>query len=71
MTCTITFASKAQCAIADQLYAASSFEEAKQIASDYGVDGEIVFNMLLAAAIDEEVIKREEFQIVQKILNSI
>lgn len=67
----IRFANEKQCAIADLLWAANTEQEAQAVIRVFGVEAEVVYNMIVAAAFDEELAKQEEFPEVIDILEAL
>lgn len=57
----IIFINKRQRDIAELMWAAETMPEVHQIVTKFGHDGHVVYNMIIAAALDEEVMKHEEF----------
>lgn len=49
----IRFANEKQCAIADLLWAANTQEEAQVVIKVFGKEAEVVYNMIVAATLDE------------------
>lgn len=43
------------------MWEAETMPEVLQIVTRFGHDGHVVYNMIVAAALDEEVLKHEEF----------
>ena len=50
----IVFANPLQVKIADLMWNADSFDEVQRITSDYGKDGRIVYEMMMAEIFDGE-----------------
>lgn len=67
----ILFENKRQCAIADLLWACKDIEDVQAVIRVFGQEAEIVYNMIVAAAFDEELAKQEEFPEVMEILESL
>lgn len=67
----ILFASKQQFEIANLLWAAQTITEVRAIIKSHGLDGEIVYNMILAAEFDEQTAQQTEFPMVMEILESL
>jgi hypothetical protein len=67
----IRFANKNQCAIADLFWVAQTQEEVNVIIKTFGSEAQIVYDMIIAAAIEEETNKQTEFPQVLEILESI
>ena len=57
----IFFSTKRQRDIAELMWAAEQLSEAQEIMTKYGHDGRVVYNMIIASAIDEDVMKSSEF----------
>jgi len=57
----IIFGTKRQRDIAELMWEAETMPEVLQIVTRFGHDGHVVYNMIVAAALDEEVLKHEEF----------
>ena len=49
----IRFANEKQCAIADLLWAANTQEEAQVVIKVFGPEAVVVYNMIVAATLDE------------------
>lgn len=43
------------------MWEAETLPEVHKIVTKFGHDGNVVYNMIVAAALDEEVLKQEEF----------
>lgn len=67
----IRFANAQQARIADLIWHSNSRAEAQSLVRLFGLDGEIVYSMILAASIDEELQAREEFPEVMEILEAL
>jgi homoserine acetyltransferase len=64
----IIFINKRQRDIAELMWAAETLPEVHQIVSKFGHDGHVVYNMIVAAALDESVMKEESFPQVDEII---
>ena len=67
----IQFANNTQCAIADLLWACRTIEDVQAVIRVFGTEAEVVYNMIMAVAVDEELSKKEEFPEVMKILEGL
>jgi hypothetical protein len=67
----IRFANPEQAAIADLMWAARDLTEVQAILNVFGVAADIVYNMIIAASIDEQVAEETEFPFVLEILESV
>jgi hypothetical protein len=64
----IVFPEKWQCEIADMLWAAESYDEVQSIIETYGVEAEVVYEMIIAATLDEEDL---DLTLAQEVIRSV
>lgn len=57
--------------IADMMWAADSLEQVHMIRRAFFIEGEVVYQMIVAAAIDDEVEVEEDFTIANQVLESL
>jgi hypothetical protein len=67
----IMFENKRQCAIADLLWACKTIEDVQAVLRVFGREAEVVYNMIVSAAFDEELARQEEFPQVMEILEKL
>jgi hypothetical protein len=67
----IQFSNPIHSVIADMMWAANSLDEVSDIRRAFKVEGEVVYQMIVAAAIDDEVAVEEDFTIANQVLESI
>lgn len=67
----IKFETRAQCAIADLMWACRTTEDVQAVRRAFGKDGEVVYNMIIAQAFDEALANEQEFPEVMEILEAL
>jgi hypothetical protein len=67
----IRFANKTQCAIADLFWVAQTEEEVNVIIKTFGNEARVVYDMIIAAAVEEGTEQQTEFPEVMNILESL
>ncbi len=67
----IQFQNTKQVMLANLLWECPTQEEVNQVIKTYGVEAQIVFNMIIAAAIDDDTKEQTEFPNVMEILDEL